>query len=483
MLLHLVSNRHRMVSKEELVQAVWQDAIASDATLSSRVRSARIAVGDDGTRQDVIRTVHGRGFRFLVDVTEDGQVDAAPSAQTRHQLPLVGRPSIAVLPFRPLGLSDRHLILTEAIPHEVIQALSRLRWLSVTARGSSFRFRQPELDMDIVATALGVRYILAGVLEASDHRLAVTVELIDAGNADIIWSERLAARIEEIDDLRRRIVLHVVAALEIVVPAAEAQLALLTRSDRFDAWANYHIGLRHLYRFTPADNAAARQHFECAARLDPSMARAQAGLSFTSFLDAFLRLAPDLPAAITAARRHAECGLELDPLDPFVNFTMGRSHWLTHEIEEARHWLSRATTLNPNYAQGFYASAFTSMLLGDGRAANSELDLALQLSPLDPLLYGMHGVRAQMLLQQGDYAGAAHFAARAAATPGAHFLIGMIAVVACGLAGQNEDAARWRNEVRRRKPDATAKDYFNAFPTADTASRSIIAAQLRRHGF
>lgn len=483
MLMHLLSNRHRMVPKEELVQAVWQEAVASEATLSSRVRSARIAVGDDGTRQEVIRTVHGKGFRFVADVTEEGAATGAPVSPDRGPLRLIGRPSIAVLPFRALGLDDRQMILAEAIPHEVIQALSRLRWLSVTARGSSFRFRQPQLDMDIVATALGVRYVLSGVIETTGQGLAVTVELIDAGNAEVIWGERLTAIVEEIDDLRHRIVLHVVAALEIVVPAAEAQLALLTRSDRFDAWANYHIGLRHLYRFTPTDNSAARHHFESAARLDPSMARARAGLSFTSFLDAFLRLGPDTPAAVAAARRHAERGLELDPLDPFVNFTMGRSHWLTHDIEGARHWLSRATTLNPNYAQGFYASAFTSMLLGDGGAANTELDLALHLSPLDPLLYGMHGVRAQMLMQQGDYAAAAHFAGRAAATPGAHFLIGMIAVVAYGLAGQHDEAARWRKEVRRRKPDASSKDYFNAFPTSDALSRSVIAAQLRRHGF
>jgi TolB-like protein len=484
MLVHLVRNRHRMVTRDELAEAVWKGTAVSDASISSRIRSVRAAVGDDGTRQDVIRTVHGRGFRFLPDVSED--VPARPEAREPSQGPdaaRTGRPSIAVLPLAPLAVDEAYAILADAIPHEIIQALSRLRWLSVTARGSSFRFRQPAPDVDLAATALGVRYVLSGILETSGDALSVTLELSDSGLGEIIWADRLTSGISEVDDLRARIVNHIVAALEIVVPENEARLAKLSGADKFDAWANYHLGLRHLYRFTARDNAAARVHFEKAVALEPAFARAQAGLSFTSFIDAFLRIVPDVPAAQAAARRHAERGLELDVLDPFVNFTMGRSHWLTQELDGARLWLSRATTLNPNYAQGYYASAFTSMLVGDAGSTLDELDAALTLSPLDPLLYGMHGVRAQMLLQHKDYVAAAHWAGRAAGTPGAHYLIGMIAVVAYGLAGENEQAARWRNEVRRRKPDASAADYFTAFPTLDGPSRTLIAAELRRQGF
>jgi TolB-like protein len=484
MLVHLVRNRNRMVTRDELVEAVWNGAAVSDASISSRIRSVRAAVGDDGVRQEVIRTVHGRGFRFLPEVSEDGP--ARPEAREPGEgadAPRTGRPSIAVLPLTPLAVDEALAILADAIPHEIIQALSRLRWLSVTARGSSFRFRQAAPDVDLAATALGVRYVLSGILETSGDAVSVTLELSDSGLGEIIWAERLTSGIGEVDDLRARIVNHIVAALEIVVPENEARLAHLSGADRFDAWANYHIGLRHLYRFTARDNAAAREHFERAATLEPAFARAQAGLSFTNFIDAFLRIVPDVPAAQAAARRHAERGLELDALDPFVNFTMGRSHWLTHDIDGARQWLSRATALNPNYAQGFYASAFTSMLLGDAPSTESELETALALSPLDPLLYGMHGVRAQMLMQRQEYLSAARWAARAAATPGAHYLIGMIAVAAHGLADDPREAARWRNEVRRRKPDASASDYFNAFPTRDGPSRTLIAAELRRQGF
>ncbi|MDB5658240.1 MAG: transcriptional regulator [Cypionkella sp.] len=185
--------------------------------------------------------------------------------------------------------------------------------------------------------------------------------------------------------------------------------------------------------------------------MDPCFARDYAGLSFTSYLDAFLHLAPDVTAATQAARRYAERAVELDPLDPFASFTMGRYHWLTNEPDTALDWLNRATRLNPNYAQGFYASAFTSMLIGNVDATGSGLETALKLSPLDPRLYGIHGVRSQILMQKGDYQDTARFGDKAAATPGAHYLIAMIAVAANSLARRHNQASRWKHAVRRRK--------------------------------
>ena len=374
-------------------------------------------------------------------------------------------------------------ILADAIPSEIIQALSRLRWLAVIARGSSFRFRKPDPDLELVATALGARYVLSGIIEANVSRLAVTLELSDASTNEVIWGDRINAPLDAIDDLRNRIVARLVTALDVYIPLNEARSSQMAALETLDAWANYHLGLQHLYRFTTNDNQRAKGLFERAVMLDPHFARAHAGLSFTSFLEAFLHIGPHLKEATRAARHHAERGLELDSLDPFANFTMGRSHWLTNDLDAAAEWLARATTLNPNYAQGFYSSAMTSMLTGNLAATDVVLDTALQLSPLDPLLYGMHGVRSQMFIQSGDYAAAARWGYRAAATPGAHYLIAMVAMVANGLAGRHDTAARWRQTVRQRKPDASAAHYFAAFPTRDIASKTLIADELRRHGF
>lgn len=483
-LVHLVRHRHRLVTKDEIATEVWHGRTVSDASISSRIRSVRMAVGDDGEDQAIIRTVHGRGFRFVADILE---IRTAPGSPETGNHTLMdhpsGRPSIAILPFRPLGMPPDRAILADAIPDEIIQALSRLRWLAVIARGSSFRFRQADTDVALVATALDVRYVLSGSIEARGSELSVTLELADSSSQQVIWGDRLDARLDAIDELRFRIVAHLVAALEIYIPLNEVQAARHCQIDQLDGWANYHLGLHYLYRFTATDTAHAQVFFERAVALDPQLARAHAGLSFTSFLDAFLHLSPDVSASKRAARQHAEQGLELDPLDPFVNFTMGRSYWLTDEPESALDWLTRATTLNSNYAQGFYASAFTTMLVGDGPATEAGLDKALLLSPLDPLLYGFHGVRAQMLMQTEDFDAAARIGDKAASTHGAHYLIAMIALAANSLAGRHNQAARWKQEVRHRNAEASAAHYFAAFPTRNTASHDRIAAVLAQHGF
>ena len=391
------------------------------------------------------------------------------------------RPSIAVLPFRPLAVSPDLAVLSEAIPHEIIQALSRMRWLAVIARGSSFRFR--ETDLDLVGMALGARYVLSGVIEARSGTVAVTLELTDVGHREVLWGDRLTAPLDGIEDLRQRIVRRLIAALDLHVPENEARSAALIGTDRLDAWANFHLGLHHLYRFTPDAILQGRHHFERAVAIDPGLARAHAGLSFASFLEAFLNVGPQARLAAQAARRHAERGLELDPLDPFTHFNMGRSFWLTAEPEAAQGWLQRAVDLNPNYAQGFYASAFTSMLTGKAAEVETAIDKALQLSPLDPLLYGMYGVRALIMMQTGDHAGAARWGDRAAATPGAHHLIAMIAAVANSLDGRHQQAQRWCQEARRRKPDCSAAQFVAAFPIRDDAMRAIIERELAKLGF
>lgn len=485
LLTHLIRHNGRMVTKDEIAATVWNGGIVSDASIASRIRSARQAVGDDGDRQSVIRTVHGRGFRFVAEVSEEpGIAAAAPEARHAEPAPLLNdhaRPSIAVLPFQSLAVPPELAVLADAIPHEIIQALSRMRWLAVIARGSSFRFR--DADVDLAGTALGARYILSGAIEAQANTVAVILELTDVSRREVIWGDRLTAPLDSIEELRQRIVSRLIIALDLHVTENEARRAALIGTEHLDAWANFHLGLHQLYRFTSGSIAQARHHFDRAVALDPRLARAHGGLSFTSFLEAFLHFGPESAKAAEAARRHAERGLELDPYDPFTHFNMGRSFWLTAEPEAAVGWLKRATDLNPNYAQGFYASAFTAMLTGDAAEVYPNIDIALNLSPLDPLLYGMHGVRALMMIQAGDFAGAARWGDRAAAAPGAHYLIAMIAAVANGVGDRRSQALRWAEEARRRYAGATAAQFLAAFPIRDSKARARIKAELTQLGF
>jgi TolB-like protein len=484
LLLLLAANRERLVTKDEIVDKVWNGRIVSESAVSSRVKTARRALGDDGRAQRMIRTIHGRGFRFVHAVQEAAPaeaVDAAsPDQAIRPEPP--ARPSIAVLPFRLVDPAGRHAVLAEALPHDVIAELSRLRWLFIIARGSSFRFRADDPDIRHVGEVLGVRYCLTGTVEATGARLVVAVELADTRDCGIVWSERYEAGPDDIHDMRSRIVASLVAALEIRIPLHEAQAARTRAPEQLDAWSNYHLGLQRMFRFNRKDNEAAIALFGRAVAQEPDFARAYGGLSFAHFQKAFLSYSPDFASEAVAARRFAERAVEMDGHDPFANFALGRSHWLSGELETSLSWLDRAIALSPNYAQGIYSRAWTETLLGRGADGQGHVDTAIALSPIDPLHYAMLATRALSHLVRGEDAEAASWADSAARAPGAHVLIAVIAAACHAADGNLGKAGLWAANVKRRSPDLTRSDFFRSFPFADLEAKGRIAADLARLG-
>ncbi|HEY9216790.1 MAG TPA: winged helix-turn-helix domain-containing protein, partial [Phenylobacterium sp.] len=381
----LIENRERLVTKDEIVEQIWNGRIVSEAAVSSRVKSARQAVGDDGAAQRLIRTYPKLGFRFVGEVqTRAEPAPAAPPDETVQKEP-VSRPSIAVLPFAVIGGSPAASAMAEALPHDLIAELSRLRWLFVIARGSTFRFRGADADVAKVRAALGVGYCLTGSVEMGDGAMALSVELCDARDGGVIWSERFRAAPGAVHEIRETIVQAVIAALELQVPQIEARRARLKSPESLDAWSAYHLGLNWMYRFTPEANQRAAALFQRAVELDPDFARAHAGLSFTHFESAFLSFVDDPKQSIQLAQRCAEESLERDALDPFCNLVMGRVFWLHRDLDASLPWLDRANALNPNYAQAKYARAWTETLMGEGLQGRRNADAALALSPLDPM--------------------------------------------------------------------------------------------------
>ncbi|MES2896586.1 MAG: winged helix-turn-helix domain-containing protein [Pseudomonadota bacterium] len=482
LLLLLVENRERLVGKDEIVEKIWKGRIVSEAAIASRVKSARQVIGDDGTTQRLIRTIPKIGFRFVGEV----EAVARPATLSEGQTPAAGpeepsfRPSIAVLPFNVLGDLGPAAAIAEALPHDLITELSRLRWLFVIARGSSFRFRGAEADTERVRAALNVRYCLSGSVETDARSMTLTVELCDTQDGGVVWSERFRGALGAVHEVREQIVQAVIGALELQIPLNEARLARLKSPENLDAWSAYHLGLHHMYRFSRDGNALAASLFERAIAMEPDFARAHAGLSFTHFEGAFLSFADDAAQAIDLARRCAERSLEHDPLDPFCNLVMGRAYWLHGDLEASLPWLDRAIRLNPNYAQARYSRGWTETLLGHGSEGQANVGAAFQLSPLDPLVYGMHGVRAMSHIVLGEPAQAAEWAERAARSPGAHALIEMIAAVAHGLSGDEVRAQAWAQSARRRSPGLGSADFLRAFPFRESAVRRRITEMLDR---
>ena len=485
LLVLLVENRERLVSKDEIIEKVWDGRVVSEAAIASRIKSARHVLGDDGKTQHLIKTIHRQGFRFVADtkvaraVVVDQRGDR-PTGQSPYE---TSRPSIAVLPFRSIGVAGAHAAIADALPHELITELSRLRWLFVTARGSSFRLRGSDADIGEIGRLLDVRYVLSGTVDIAGASLSVTVELIDTRDGGVVWAERFSGSIDDVHQIREVIRARILSSLEIQIPLHEAALARLSVTENLDAWSAYHLGLQHMYRFNRKDNAAATALFQQAITLDPGFARAHAGLSFVHFQTAFMRYSDDLAAEIALARRFALRGLELDPLDPFVNFTMGRTFWLEGDLESSLAWLERATSISPNYAQGIYARAWTESIAGLGLEGRRHVDLAMRLSPLDPLYYAMLGTRAFTHMAMGEDAEAANWAERAARSPGAHVLIALIAVAAHALAGDETRAASWAASVRSRSPTLARSDFFRAFPMKSETMKARVSKALARFDF
>ena len=172
LLIYLVENRDRVVSKDDLIERIWDGRIVSESTLTSRINAARKAVGDSGKDQAVIRTIARKGFRFVGDVqVQQGgaelSADRTPSPDQaveppRHQLPALDRPAIAVLPFVNISGEPAQDYFSEGISEDIITALSKLRWFYVIARNSSFIYRGKSVHHRQIGEELGVGYVVEG---------------------------------------------------------------------------------------------------------------------------------------------------------------------------------------------------------------------------------------------------------------------------------------------------------------------------------
>jgi TolB-like protein len=468
----LVENRDRLVSKDELVATIWGGRAISDSAISSRIKSARRLLGDDGEAQRLIRTVHGMGFRFV------GEVSAC-EVEINGTRPFDlddSKPSIAVLPF---DCADPRLsIISDGVPHDLIVGLSRLRSLTVIARGSSFRFRGWSGNLAQVGATLGVSYCLTGTVHAAGSRVAVTVELVDMTTSSVIWGDLYEGDLDDLQEVRENILANVVSMLDLQISHHEAERARLRNPEDLSAWSSYHLGLQHVFRFNRADNAHGLKYFEQARARDPAFSQAHAGVSFARFQNAFMQYSDDIEAEIAEARRSAETAVELDEQDPTANLMMGRALWLEDELENSVPWLERSIALSPNYAQAIYSRAFTHLLMCEAKSGHEKARSALRRSPIDPLRYAMlscYGFNQAML---GDEAQGAVAVDRAAREPRAHVMIAAMAAICHVWAGNKPAARYWAKEIRTRDPKLTAKVFLTSFPFRGEAMRKRVTDAL-----
>ena len=476
----LVEHHDRVVSREEMIEAVWGGRFISDAAVSTALKFARKAVGDDGARQDFIRTLHGRGHRFVAPVQMRAAATVAPQAATVTVDGAASKPTIAVLPF--LQNAGDSVQIGDGLAAEIISALSRLRWLRVIARESTFRFRQDVVDLAGLRSLLGASYALTGRIEPVGNRLDVSVTLIETRGGSVVWADRFEPVPDDIHAARHDIVTAVISALDLQIPQAEAALARGKPTEMLDAWGAYHLGMSHLHRFNAHDNAIAAGLFERATRLDPGFATAFAARSFAKHQEVAQAFRRDYDRIIPEMRRLAERAVELDPYDPFANLVMGRASMLSDSPDDGQFWRDRSIQLSPSFAKGHYSRGIVDMLAGRTAQARAGLDTAMALSPMDPLLGTMLTAKALTFMVDGDMEAAQDWALRSVRVNQAHFLVLTTTALTCQLAGDGAGAAHWALHLRTLRPDATITPYLKALHFADEGLRVKVRDTLLRLG-
>lgn len=385
----------------------------------------------------------------------------APDAPTAAR-----RASVAVMPFAgQAGAPEDPGGLADGLAHDVITRLAKLRNLFVIAQGTVFALRDRRIGAEDAGRMLNVDYVVSGWLQRRGRRLTVAVELAEVRSARIVWAEVFDQPLDDaflvLDQIGDRIVASVDHEIEIV----ERNRAILRPPNSLDAWEAHHRGLWHMYRFNRADNERAQHFFETAVRLDPTFARAHAGLSFTHFQNAFQGWTERGPA-IDRAFATAGRSLMVDDRDPAAHWAMGRALWLRRSHEPALVELTQAVDLSPNFALGHYTLAFVQSQSGDPETAIACADHSRQLSPFDPLLFGMLGARAMALLRLGRYDEAAEWGIRAAARPNAHAHIRAIAAYSLALAGRLDEARTYLAAIHQALPAYTIADFLAAMQFA-----------------
>ena len=387
----------------------------------------------------------------------------APDIRVEIAAKAARRPSLAVMPFH--ALPDRRQGAAETadgLTHDIITRLAKLRSFFVIAEGSVFALGVRGIGPEEAGRRLNVDYVASGSVRQRPSRLGVTIELIETATARILWAEDFDCKQDDvfsvIDDIGNQIVGSIASEIE----AVERNRAVLRPPDSLDAWQAYHRGLWHMYRFTQTENETARQFFEMAVRLDPTFARAHAGLSFTHWQSAFQHWG-DRKLHTTHALEIAGRGLIVDEHDPAAHWAMGRALWLSGRHDEAVGELRQSVDLSPNFALGHYTLAFVQSQSGDPLAAIKAADHSRLLSPFDPLLFGMLGSKAMAHVRLRQFDEAVAWSAKAAMQPNAHVLILAIAAFCHALAGQIEQARAYASAIRTVRPLFTVDDYFNAF--------------------
>jgi adenylate cyclase len=494
LLQHLIQNRHRVVSKDEIFDAVWSGRIVSDSTLSSQISLVRQAIGDDGERQLLIRTSARKGYRFVGQVREnrnsDGsgaellaillKEDTSPSYSsdlTRPRLP--NKPSIAVLPFTNMSDDPGQEYLADGIVEDIITELSRFSGLFVIARNSSFQWKGKAIDVREVGRVLGVRYVLEGSIRRAEDRIRISAQLLDAESAVHLWAEKYDHDYADIFALQDGIAHSVVGAIEPEILIGEGQRAVRKKATNLDAFDCCMRGMWYLYQLRPDDSRRAETWLRRSIELEPTLARAHSFLARTLSTRCWAGYSDDIKRDLQAGAAAAARAVELDDRDPASHYALAIHRLLARQHELALAAAQRSIELNPNFALGYFVLGEVHIFMGHFTEMLDPMLRCLRLSPRDPWAPLILSLVALAYYHLGSYKEAVQYSERALQR-GRNYVGLRTLAATLGQLGRAEEARSVLSEMEKAKPTNAKEHWKITNPYADAAHERQLLDGLRR---
>ena len=484
LVVHLMENRDRVVSKDELIDKIWHGRSVSESTLTSRINAARKAVGDNGANQALIRTIARKGFRFIGNVetklgaaAEPGRSVIAPQVT----LALPDRPAIAVLPFTNMSGDREQDYFSDGISEDIITALSKLRWFFVVARNSSFVYKGRAVHIHEIARELGVRYVVEGSVRRSGDRVRISAQLNDVSTGSHLWAERYDRDLADIFAVQDEITEAIVAAIEPQLYAAENFRAQQKPPGSLDAWDLLMRALSHYWRITREDNATAQALLEQAIAIDPAYGKALGLLATSHIFGAHMGWA-DMAATVPVAERAALAAVEADREDAWAHCGLGYTYLFRRRFDDALAEFELALNLNPNFAMAHAFLGVTLCYAGRWQDGDAAARRALRLSPRDPLAAIYCGVAGYAQFIGHNYEEAMQMARESMRQRGDFVGAHRVLTAAAGMLGDRALAASALEGLRRAQPGVSLAWIMRELPMLREEDRGHYLEGFRRAG-
>jgi TolB-like protein len=475
---YLIRNRGRVVSKDDLINAIWNGRVVSDAALTTRLNVARSVIGDSGYEQRLVKTLPRKGFRFVGPVVE-ALGAAAPAVADSPAIALPDRPSIAVLPFQNMSGDSEQEYFADGMVEDIITGLSRSKSLFVIARHSTFTYKGKTVDIKQVGRELGARYVLEGSVRKAGNRVRITGQLIEAATGAHLWADRFDSQLEDVFDLQDQVTSRVIGAIFPQLERAEIERAKRKPTGNLQAYDYYLRALSSFYQFTREGNIEALKLSQAANVIDPEFAAAYAIGAYSYLQRKVFGWRCDAARERVEAQRLVKRAIELDKDDPTVLARAGQViSQLIGEVEEGAALISRAINLDPNLVIAWYSLGGERLALGNLDAALEQFHVAVRLSPLDPLLFFAQTGIAYAHFMAGRYDEGSSWA-RSAVLQRPNYLNAQFILAAClAMSGRVEEARVLFARLMQLKPALRISRLKTRFRRAEDIERLSQACRI-----